>query len=177
MTKTVTEAKPASRPAKRRPLQPECCDDRCSSGARNRYFIGKRLAPSTFKLEQDYLVERRRLLNRAIHGWGVVYGYPTAMAKPDKKAPYLAAGRIEIGAGLALDEPGRELVQTQTIWLPFGVVTVLDKNGHPVDRSKLKGPPPEKVCWLLSVHYAERPISPLSVKDPCSCETHEWDQV
>lgn len=177
MTKSTTAMKPASKPAKRRPALAECCDDACRSGARNRYFLGKRLTPSTFKLEQEYMVDRRRLLNRAIHGWGVVYGYPLATAASGKKAPDLAAGRIEIGPGLALDEPGRELVQTETLWLPFRSVTVLDKDKHPLDCSKLKEPAPEKVCWLLSVHYAERPISPLALKDPCSCETHEWDQV
>ncbi|HVC12457.1 MAG TPA: hypothetical protein VNE59_12515 [Burkholderiales bacterium] len=173
----------AAKAAKRRPARSECCaDQECASGRRNRYFVGKRLTPDAFRVEQDYLVERRRLLNRAIHGWGVVYGYPVAMAKPDKRCPEAAAGRLEIGAGLALDQPGRELVQTATLSLGFGSVTVFDEKGNPLPTTKgcepaRKTPPPANSCWLLSVHYAERPVAPLTLKDACSCERREWDQV
>ena len=47
----------------------ECCSDAaCDSGLRNNYFEGKRLTADAFRVEQDYLIDRRRLLNRAIHG-------------------------------------------------------------------------------------------------------------
>jgi hypothetical protein len=68
-----TNHKPPSRG--RRAKQTCCIDAPCDSGLRNQYFEGKRLTADSFRVEQSYLLERRRLLNRAIHGWGVVYGY------------------------------------------------------------------------------------------------------
>jgi hypothetical protein len=62
----------------------ECCaDGPCDSGLRNQYFEGKRLTADSFRVEQNYLLERRRLLNRTIHGWGVVYGYAMKPARAD----------------------------------------------------------------------------------------------
>src|SRR5262249_50310194 len=42
----------------------ECCPDaECESGRRNRFFVGKRMTPDAFRVEQSYEIERRRLLN------------------------------------------------------------------------------------------------------------------
>jgi hypothetical protein len=93
-----------SRPYTRRPApQPpptrvECCiDPRCESGLRNNYFEGKRLTPDSFRVEQRYLVERRRLLNRAIHGWGVVYGYGIKAAASNEHRHETVSGRLRSG--------------------------------------------------------------------------------
>src|SRR3569832_559728 len=89
--------------------QAGCCgDEHCNSGRRNRYFPRKQITPDTYQVEQSYQQQRRHLLNWAIYGWGVVYGYAIeAHADPDcgEQAHYL-----EIGSGLALDPCGRELV-------------------------------------------------------------------
>src|SRR5215468_6146205 len=83
----------------------ECCTDvDCKHGLRNNYFEGKRLTPDSFCVEQAYSLERRRLLNRAIHGWGVVYGYAIKPATADDCGAQDTVGRIQIGPGLALDE-------------------------------------------------------------------------
>lgn len=87
-------------PKARSPRRECCTEPACESGLRNNYFDGKRLTTDSFRVEQRYLLGRRQLLNRAIHGWGVVYGYPITVAE---------AGWMSIGAGLALDECGREL--------------------------------------------------------------------
>ena len=134
----------------------------CTSGTRNRYYPGKRLTPAALCLEQDYQVERRRLLNRAMHGWGVVYGYPIAMAPADGCAG-TAGGKLAIGAGLALDRLGRELLQTAA------VLVALD------DMLELPGGGGE--CWMLRAHYAERLMAPVSVADACSQERPQWDHV
>ena len=82
---------------KARTLRRDCCaDEKCTSGSRNNYYVGKRLTPDTFRVEQKYLVDRRHLLNRAIHGWGVVYGYPVEMAG-------FRQGLSRSGAGLSRD--------------------------------------------------------------------------
>src|ERR1044072_1261843 len=91
----------------------ECCSDlKCETGLRNNYFEGKRLTADSFRLEQDYLIKRRYLLNRAIHGWGVVYGYGTGQHAPQEGCADIPPGTLKIDAGLALDQCGRELLET-----------------------------------------------------------------
>jgi len=164
----------------------ECCPDaECDSGRRNRFFVGKRMTPDAFRVEQSYEIERRRLLNRAIHGWGVVYGFPIGLTSP-QVCPGDGERRLGVGAGLALDPCGRELVQVEKVLLDLSDVLALDQHGCliPGCGHKCPGddtPSPwscaEDDCWLLSVHYAERLISPVSLADPCRCDPHEWDQV
>src|SRR5215510_6350362 len=105
-----TSHKPPSRG--RRAKQTCCTDAPCDSGLRNNYFEGKRLTADSFRVEQSYLVERRHLLNRAIHGWGVVYGFGLTAVPPDDPTKRFAR-RLKIGAGLALDKCGRELLQAE----------------------------------------------------------------
>src|SRR5258705_13961575 len=91
--------------------QPEnCCTEvKCDSGLRNNYFDGKRLSTQSFRIEQKYGLERRRLLNRAIHGWGVVYGYAITPEPLDDCKKQRQAGKLTIEPGIALDPCGREL--------------------------------------------------------------------
>lgn len=139
-----------------KPRPDTCCEHDCTSGTRNRYFTGKRLTPDALRIEQEYQTERRRLINRAVHGWGVVYGY--------RVAPSAAAtGGIAVGAGLAFDRMGRELVQTGEE--PLALDDMLELAGGEGD------------CYLLRVHYAEQWIAPVSVRDACSCERQQWDHV
>jgi hypothetical protein len=157
-----------------RPVRAECCTDSdCASGLRNKYFVGKRLTPDAFRVEQRYLIERRHLLNRAVFGWGVVYGFPIKPTPPAKYERQFATGRLQIGPGLALDQAGRELVQTGTVDLQFSDMIPLDDKGAIIKLGRDAG----KACWLLSVHYAEQDRGPLTVSDPCSCDRHECDQV
>ena len=158
-------------PQKARVTRRECCDHTCTSGSRNNYFPGKRLTPDGFRIEQKYLVDRRHLLNRAIHGWGVVYGYAVAIASPDKGCSGAEPGMLEIGAGLALDKAGRELVQTETVALHLEDVILLDDKGAPVrakgcnDKERFSNVTAE-TCWLLKVHYAEEGFDKVTLKDP-----------
>lgn len=163
----------------------KCCSDAdCDSGLRNNYFEGKRLTADAFRVEQDYLIDRRRLLNRAIHGWGVVYGFGMQVAASDEDG---SVGRIQVGPGLALDACGRELVRVHGA--PVGVrdVVFIDDKGKRLSRDEaVLGQPtavgtpsrdPLDECWLLSVHYAEQAMDPVPLSDPCSCERNEWDHV
>jgi hypothetical protein len=165
----IAEQKPRSRPTRA-----ECCtESECESGVRNQYFVGKRLTPDAFKVEQRYLIERRHLMNRAVVGWGVVCGYPIKPTMPARHEVKGPTGRLSIGAGLALDPVGRELVQTDTVDLQVGDMLLLDAQGR---QAAARREPP-RGCWLLKVHYAERDIGPTAVTDPCSCEHQEWDRV
>lgn len=139
-----------------------CCDRCCDTGSRNRYFVGKRLTPASFSAEQDYHVQRRRLLNRSMHGWGVVWG----LAVTPTNANASGNGTLLIGPGLALDRAGRELVVTQALTLRHADVKVLASAATT-----------KATSWLLSAHYAERRILPVTLKDECHCERNEWDQT
>lgn len=137
-----------------------CCGhEECDSGLRNNYFKGKRLSAKSFAIEQDYGRERRQLLNRAVHGWGVVYGYSV---KADND------GRIHVGSGLALDAWGRELVHAERS------ISVKDVYFHgEVEPSKDDGD--ELKHWLLSAHYAERSMQAVELKDKCGKPYYDWE--
>lgn len=171
----------------------ECCtESKCESGLRNNYFDGKRLTTDSFRIEQTYSLERRHLLNRAIHGWGVVYGYE--VTSTESKNHRDGSGHFKIGAGLALDKCGRELVETGTT-IQFKDVVFLDLDGKRwslEDALKWLGirpgfswdDPPQalldalkKWCWLLSVHYAERDTDRFKGEDRCHCGPDEWDHL
>src|SRR5215831_18150521 len=47
----------------------------CKSSRRNRFFRRKQMRAEEFETEQRYLIGRRRLINRAVLGWGVVSGF------------------------------------------------------------------------------------------------------
>ena len=169
-------------PPRNRTPQPACGPEQvCGSGLLNNYYEGKRLTAESFRVEQNYLRERRWLLNRAVHGWGVVYGYPVAPGRTDNA---VEAGQLTIGAGLALDRCGRELLQAETS-IGIADLIFLDKNGQKVDQkdaldeaNKLqKAAKAAESCWLLRVHYAEQDSAPVTVAGPCRCEHPDWDQT
>ncbi len=164
----------------------ECCSDaRCESRLRNNYFEGKRLTADSFRVEQKYSLERRHLLNRAIHGWGVVFGYavkaaaagPPIVVKAGQEKKPASRNTLNIGAGLALDVCGRELLQTDQAVIASDLI-VLDENEQPLDlKDALSNSKYEGMCWLLSVHYAEQLIDHVSIEDSCRCEHDEWDHT
>lgn len=163
-----------------------CCDQACDSGRRNRFYPNKRTTPDTWTVEQDYQQQRRRLVNRAIHGWGVVYGFKLALVDDDGCSGD-GGMRLAIGEGFALDPCGRELLQVGKRPLEVAHLLAFDRAGKylppPEQRCGPRDPrspwPPEagELCFLLSAHYAERWIVPVAVRDPCQCEGQEWDQV
>ncbi len=164
---------PTSRPRPGASTEECCTDHTCASGLRNHYFEGKRLSSDMFRVEQQYLNERRRLLNRAIHGHGVVYGYDVQLRTPKSGRKDRSTARLWIGEGLALDACGRELLHLS---LEQGLkdLIALDADGAPTNLDGLMAP---EMCWLLRAHYAERRTDPVTVKDRCNCEREEWDHV
>jgi hypothetical protein len=141
-------------------------DDRasCISGSRNRYFPRKTMTADDFTREQAYAIGRRRLLNRALYGWGVVYGLGVK----------LDGQHLTIDPGLALDRHGREVIvpAPHALRLCDLFVRVNDQ----CDPSH--APKPTAGRWLLSAHYAERPMDQVRLADPCDdCGKPEWNRV
>lgn len=85
------------------------------------------------------LLTRQQLINRAVHGYGVVLGY--GLTVHDNGHLDLRHGRLELSGGLALDRYGRMLV-----W-PGGRLGIDD----------IVGRRPEKAgFYTLTAHYAVR---------------------
>jgi len=68
---------------------------------RNRYFYGKLLTVRDFEVEQKYFNDKRRLLNMAVTGAGVVCGLNVTQSDETT---------IMVESGLAIDYKGREIV-------------------------------------------------------------------
>lgn len=135
-------------------------DDRDTKGGlKNRYFLGKRMKPRAFEVEQAYHVERRRQINRAVHGRGVAQGFSVKPSTP--------AGKLVISPGIAFDEHGRELVQLEPFELTAKHVWISEKLREQAMTGNL-------LCQL-SAHYAERPEDRVKVCESCGCPRDEWE--
>lgn len=75
---------------------------------RNHYFYGKLLSVEDFELEQKYMNDKRRLINRFLFGSGVVTGL--SVVDVDEQT-------VSVEAGFALDCWGRELVVDEPMLL------------------------------------------------------------
>jgi len=83
-------------------------DYKLSQFQRNRYFYGKLMTVRDFDTEQDYMNEKRHLLNRMINGPGVICG----LGINDVELS-VADGNVKIRfktGGVAIDCKGREIV-------------------------------------------------------------------
>src|SRR5208337_3081130 len=109
----------------------------CDAGSeRNRYYPSKLMTTRDFTLEQGYGIARRRLINRAMFGWGVVGGLVVKAGQQHTA--------LEVGPGLALDRYGREVAlanaaqvaSNRMIWMIPG------------------GAAPTPGRYLLAAHYA-----------------------
>ncbi|MBO7743582.1 hypothetical protein I8J29_05205 [Paenibacillus sp. MWE-103] len=112
---------------------------------RNHYFYGKLLTSRDFKEEQTYFNQKRYLLNRLIHGHGIVWGLNV------QEAQDVGNHVLEVGSGVALDEIGREIVVD---------------DAERVDLRRLHAYPSEaeesKLLYLV-LQYEECPREPMPV--------------
>lgn len=67
---------------------------------RNKYFYGKLLSVEDFEVEQRYMNDKRRVLNRFLYGTGIVCGMNVLVVDDTT---------ISVEPGLALDFSGREI--------------------------------------------------------------------
>lgn len=81
--------------------------------ARLRYFHGRALGALDLRREQAYLLEKSRLRNRLLHGWGIVCGLDVEVVErqpcdPEDDEPDARA--LVVGSGAAIDSCGNEIV-------------------------------------------------------------------
>lgn len=133
---------------------------------RPHYFTGRLLTAEDFRAEQDYHVGKRRLLNRALHGAGIVQGLEAA----------LVGGDVRVEAGLALDCTGREIVvpEAVTIALPRAATErflVLAYEEHGDDYAPVVSPrATEEARWIVEGYRLSwTEVDPLARHRAGSC--------
>jgi hypothetical protein len=100
-------------------LSPPCGQDE-GVLMRPRYFTGQLLSVADLQLEQDYLREKLRRHNRALHGVGIVRGLGVSV----EAATDAPDGRLRVESGYAIDACGNELA------LGRGAVLALPEDGE-----------------------------------------------
>lgn len=107
---------------------------------RNRYFYGKLLTVRDFEVEQRYHCTKRELLNRLVHGAGVVCGL--GVTASDEST-------LMVESGMALDYQGREIVVPEPL---FRKLPMLE------GQETLAG----KKDAYLCLSYAEEDVEPVN---------------
>lgn len=101
----------------RAPKSRYCGDDPCTHVGeltRLRYFHGQALGAVDLRREQSYHLEKARLRNRVLHGWGIVCGLDVEVAAEQScdptKEDETPEQHLVITPGVAIDCPGNEIV-------------------------------------------------------------------
>jgi hypothetical protein len=127
---------------------------------RARYFHGMLLTDRDFREEQIYHNEKRKLLNRKLHGWGVVCGLGIKESNPK-------SSKIIITPGMALDCHGNEILVCEDFEIDLKKETCICP-----DTSKEKDPcadkeRDDKECkYYVAIKYNEVPTDPVPVYTP-----------
>jgi hypothetical protein len=138
------------------------------------YFHGQMLAARDFQGEQAYFVEKLRLRNRCLHGYGVACGLqvsPIPAADPCDTGSDDHQPRVTLHPGVALDPLGNEIVIRSGC--PVELLTLLCGK----DRDTFH----DGDCVYLCVEYCERAAGPTrgvyvdTCGDATECE-YGWRQ-
>lgn len=129
--------------------------------SRLRFFHGMLLDDKDFRVEQQYHANKRRFLNRMLHGSGVVCGLELH-GEREKRS-------LTVTRGLALDCSGNEIWVPQDI--PVDICSLLPPpkkgKGGPCDKTD-DGKPKS---YYIGIRYQEKETNPVSVYLPSgSCE-------
>jgi hypothetical protein len=122
----------------------------CIPALRNRYFTGKFMNALDFRIEQDYVVKRRWLHNRLLHGWGIVCGLEVTY----HDRPHCRSRWVIVQPGIALDCCGRELVVHEEI-----------RHELPIERATQDGRTPLDAPFLLGIRFRADQEQPVPVLD------------
>lgn len=107
---------------------------------RSRYFYGKLLTVDDFETEQKYMNDKRRMVNRFLHGSGVACGMN--VVRVDDRT-------ISVEMGLALDFAGREIVVDAPVIRKLDMIDGYDDSAG------------EDGYLYLCIEYAERETEPV----------------
>ncbi len=132
---------------------------------RARYFHGMLMTERDFTEEQKYHNEKRKMLNRMLHGWGVVCGLEIKPTKP-------ASSTIIIRPGLVLDCNGNEICVTEEY--PLKIDKIIKSDPSPKVQAAECAEPEngeEEQKWYITIRYEEKTSDPVAVYAPAGgCE-------
>ena len=145
---------------------------------RNSYYRGKLLTERDFNDEQRYGMDKLRLHEQRLHGWGVVCGL---LLEPH---PYCPDKRVIVGEGFAVDTCGRDIRVLAEDYLPLPLpppAAGMSKDMRPPASDDEVEPPdedcgcddePKPVDLYVCIRYAEceTEFAPAPFDD-CSCST------
>lgn len=127
---------------------------------RNRYFYGKLLGVEDFEAEQKYMNDKRRLINRFMHGCGVVCGLNVVQVGDDT---------ISLEAGLALDFAGREIVVDEPVTRKLSELNGFSSYAEEEEAGNY---------LYLCIEYAEYEKNPVySVADAGAYEHEQYNRI
>jgi Domain of unknown function DUF11 len=140
---------------------------------RPRFFAGQLLSEEDLRALDHYVIEKNKLHNRYLHGWGVVCGLEVLCHE--------CKGWVTIKQGYALDPCGNDIIVCKDY--PFDVCAAInkccDRKRKDWECEPMAGPPPdctdEEQCWFVTLRYREfesRGITALkssSQSSGCAC--------
>lgn len=129
---------------------------------RVRYFHGMLLGPEDFQAEQQYHREKRRLLNRSLHGYGTVCGLLVVPADPSRPA------RVIVEPGLAIDSTGQEIV------VPESQELDLAPSQEEEEKTQMRGEPGR---LFVTLEYDEKEVDPVPGYGHCGDEPPEASRI
>lgn len=134
---------------------------------RTRYFHGLLLTDRDFREEQIYHNEKRKLLNRMLHGWGVVCGLGIQATSPE-------SSKIIITPGMALDCRGNEIVVCENFEVDIKKEDICPASS---EKDPCVGMEKDKECkYYIAIKYHEVPTDPVPVYTPGGgCEEKACD--
>lgn len=126
---------------------------------RNQYFYGKLLSVDDFQTEQKYMNDKRRMINRFLHGCGVVCGLNVVQVDDCT---------LSLETGLALDFAGREIVVDTPVTKKLSMIEGFDAyTEEDEDNSYL----------YLCIEYAEYDKDPVYNVAGSASGTSEFNKV
>lgn len=152
-------------PATTRPRQrPDPCEDPCTPRCpacgglkclcRPRFFAGQLLTEQDLNLLERYILEKNRLHNRYLHGWGVACGLEVVCDACDP-------GRVVVRSGYALSPCGDDIVVCADQAVDVCALLEACEPREPACEGPYQAPPRDCTGgakrWVLAICYDERP--------------------
>lgn len=152
------------------PACPKCGQLECL--CRPRFFAGQLLSEQDLNRLDHYIVEKNRLQNRHIHGWGVVCGLEVGCDP--------CSDMLKVSPGYALSPCGDDIVVCDGVEVPVGklICECRDKEWEDLecrpyrDRDHCRDLEEE---WVLAIRYQEKPSRGITAlrgsggSDSCGC--------
>jgi hypothetical protein len=160
-------------PSPQREVCPVCHGLECL--CRPRYFAGQLLSDQDLNAEQHYVIEKNKLHNLYLHGWGVVCGLQVSCHGS-------CEGYVQIGQGYAISPCGDDIIVCQAV--PFDVLGAIEqcvrqqRQGDPYDCAPSRTIQDQCITdgvWCLTIAYEETASRAMTslvnppASNACSC--------